>query len=68
MKFKNNAGKENELIYELVIEKLPGLKFAITSRKRTIVEQFKEIVSYIFPHICLFRSCNLNAKNLLAGI
>ena len=44
-KFQNNAAKDVELISNLIIQMLPGLQFCVTSRKRLIIEQFKEIVS-----------------------
>ena len=44
-KFASNEAKETELMHELVIKELPGLKFATSVRKRILFEQFKEIVS-----------------------
>ena len=43
VKFQNNESKEKLLIADLVIEKLPGLKFSSSNRKRSIVVQFKEV-------------------------
>ena len=45
-KFASNLSKTVEVIQELVISKLPGLEFKGYNRKRIIMEQFKEIVSY----------------------
>ena len=43
IKFRNNTSKEKETISSLVIDKLPGLKFCSSNRKKIIIDQFKEI-------------------------
>ena len=55
-KFRNNATKDVELISNLIIQNLPGLQFCVTSRKRHIIEQFKEIVSSFFVVVLIKNS------------
>ena len=60
-KFQNNATKDLELISNLIIEKLPGMQYCVNSRKRHIIEQFKEIVSTLFV---LIKNSDMCCRNL----